>query len=246
MGRILAVGYGVVAYLAFLATLVYAIGFVTGLGVPKHIDSGPVVPLGEALAVNLALLSAFALQHNVMARLAFKRWWTRFIPEPIERTTFVLVSDALLALLFWQWRPLPETVWSVDSPALRTALTGLCLLGFGVVVYSSFIIDHFDLFGLRQVWLFLRRRPYTAPPFRVRSLYRWVRHPLMLGFLVAFWAAPTMSQGRLLFAAVTSLWILVAIQLEERTLAALLGDDYRDYRTRTSMIVPVRKSPKAT
>jgi protein-S-isoprenylcysteine O-methyltransferase Ste14 len=193
--------------------------------------------------VDLALLAAFALQHNVMARLAFKRWWTRFVPEPIERSTFVLLASLLLCLLCWQWRPLPEPVWEIEAPALRAALTALSLAGFGLVVLASFVIDHFDLFGLRQVWLHVQGRPYRHPPFQARSLYRWVRHPLMLGFLVAFWSAPTMSQGRLLFAAVTTAWIVVSIRIEERTLLAMLGEDYRAYRERTSMLLPLRPPP---
>jgi protein-S-isoprenylcysteine O-methyltransferase Ste14 len=243
MGRRFVFGYGLVAYAVFLATLLYAIGFVTGLGVPKDIDAGPVLPPGQAIAVDLALLAAFALQHNVMARLAFKRWWTRFVPGPIERSTFVLVASLLLGLLCWQWRPLPDPVWEVETRALRAVLTGLSLAGFGLVVFASFVIDHFDLFGLRQVWLHLHGRPYEHPPFQERSLYRWVRHPLMLGLLVAFWSAPTMSQGRLLFAAVSTAWILVSIRIEERTLLAVLGEEYRSYRERTSMLLPLRPPP---
>ena len=186
----------------------------------------------------MLLLLLFAVQHNVMARPWFKDWWTQFVPRPIERSTYVAAASLILLLLYWQWRPMPEVVWHVDNAVGRGVLWVLYFAGWAIVFYSSFVIDHFELFGLKQVWLhFMGREPATAP-FSERSIYRWVRHPLMLGFIVAFWSAPTMSQGRLLFAVVTTAWILIAIQIEERDLAAFLGEPYRGYRERTPMLVP--------
>ena len=238
MNRIVAVGYGVVCYLVFLVVFVYSIGFVGDLVVPRSVDHGITASLGEALVVNIGLLTLFAVQHSVMARPAFKRWWTRFVPPPIERSTYVLIASLVLALLFWQWRTVPGTVWDVSWQPARVLLWTLFGLGWVTVLVSTFLINHFDLFGLRQVYLAWRGTPYTNPRFRTSMLYRAVRHPIMLGFLVAFWAIPTMSAGHLLFAMATTAYILAAIQLEERDLAADLGDQYRDYRTRVPMLVP--------
>lgn len=237
--RTLYVLYGLAAYLLFFAAILYGIGFVGNLWVPKGIDAGAPTPLVAAIVVNIALLLLFAVQHNVMARRWFKDWWTRFVPRPIERSTFVAVSSLLLMLLYWQWRPMPTVVWHVDNAVGRVVLWALYFLGWAIVFYSSFVIDHFDLFGLRQVWLHFWGQAPGPASFSERSIYRWVRHPLMLGFILAFWSAPTMSQGRLLFAVVTTVWILVAIRIEERDLLATLGEPYGAYRRRTAMLVPL-------
>jgi len=242
MSRLLALLYGAASYAAFLATFLYAIAFVAGIGVPKHIDNGVDTPLLAALGIDLVLLGLFAVQHSGMARPAFKRWWTRYVPAPIERSTFVLVSSLMLALLFWQWRPLPQLVWHVDAVAARWTLLALSALGWLLVLSSTFLINHFDLFGLRQVWFHARQRKAMDEPFVTRAFYRIVRHPLMLGFLIAFWATPMMTLGHLLFAAMTTGYILVAVKfLEERDLVALYGDTYRDYQRRVPMLLPWSK-----
>jgi len=238
MARSLTLAYGVICYLAFLAVFLYAIGFVGDFVVPRSVDHGPAASSGGALVINVLLLAVFAVQHSVMARPAFKRWWTRFVPPAIERSTYVLLASAVLALLFWQWRPIPAVVWDVTWQPGRVALWTLFAAGWATVLVSTFLINHFDLFGLRQVYLAWRARPYTALPFRTSMLYRTVRHPLMLGFLVAFWAIPTMTVGHLLFAAGTTAYILLAVRLEERDLTADLGEPYRDYRTRVPMLIP--------
>jgi protein-S-isoprenylcysteine O-methyltransferase Ste14 len=245
MGRALTFTYGAVAYGVFFVVFLYLIGFVGNMVVPKSIDSGLPAPLGHALPVNVVLVGLFAVQHSVMARPAFKSWWTRFVPTPVERSTYVLVASLILALLFWQWRPIPTTVWDVQHPLAMALLTGMSLLGWATVLYSSFIIDHFDLFGLRQVYLHLRNRPYSHPPFAVRSLYRLVRHPLMLGILVGIWSTPTMTVGHLLFSLLLTGYIIVGVTLEERDLARYLGNDYGLYRSQTPMFVPslVRRRP---
>ena len=246
MTRILYFHYGLAAYLLFAGAFLYGIGFVGNLAVPKGIDDGETGPLTASMVVNISLLLLFAVQHNVMARPWFKDWWTRIVPRPIERSTYVALASLILMLLYWQWRPMPDVVWHVDNASGRAVLWTLYLLGWATVLYSSLVIDHFELFGLKQVWLHLIGREQSTTPFSERSLYRWVRHPLMLGFIIAFWAAPTMSQGRLLFAVVTTVWILIAIQIEERDLAHFLGEPYRDYRERTPMIVPWPRFPRDT
>ena len=239
MSRILTAFYGAAVYLIFLATFLYAIGFVGNYAVPRSIDSGgPAAALGPALAVDLLLLAIFAVQHSVMARPAFKRWWIQFVPAVIERSTYVLLASAALILLFWQWRPLTATVWHVEGPA-AAAITAVFVLGWLTVLLSTFLISHFELFGLQQVWLNLRNRTAAGPAFYTPFLYRWVRHPLYLGFILAFWAAPHMSLGHLLFAAATTLYILIGIQLEERDLIGAFGDAYAAYRTRVSMLIPL-------
>lgn len=238
MNRILTISYGVVSYAVFVVAFLYAIGFVGDIIVPRSVSHGITAPLGLAVVINVALLALFAVQHSVMARPAFKRWWTRLIPSAIERSTYVLLASAVLLLIFWQWRTVPVVVWDVTSSAGRLAIWTLFWIGWAMVFAATFLINHFDLFGLRQVYLAWRGQPYTELPFQVRLLYRLVRHPLMLGFLIAFWAAPTMSGGRLLFAAVTTGYILVAIRLEERDLAVTLGEDYQAYRRSVPMLVP--------
>ena len=242
MGKFVSFLYGLAAYLLFVGTFLYAIGFVTGLGVPKTIDTGAVVPLTEALIVNILLMSVFAVQHSVMARPQFKQWWTRYVPKPVERSTYVLLSSLALVLLFWQWRPIPAVVWQVADPHIAMAITGLSLVGFLLVLTSTWLINHFELFGLHQVTNNLVGRDMPAARFRTPVLYKVVRHPLYLGFIIAFWAAPTMTVGHALFAAVTTAYIFVGIFLEERDLVELFGDEYRRYRERVSMLIPWRKS----
>ncbi len=237
--RILVLLFGVLCYVAFFVAFLYQIGFVAGVVVPKTIDDGVVVPRFQAIATNVVLLSLFAIQHTVMARLAFKRWWTTLVPEPIERSVFVLLSSLLLLLMNWQWKPLPEMVWQVERAFGRSLMYAATAAGWGLVLYATFLINHFDLFGLRQVWHYFNKREYTSVKFKETLLYRWLRHPLMLGFIIAFWATPDMTQGHLLFALVTTAYILIAIQIEERTLMALHGEEYRRYRERVSMIIPL-------
>ncbi|HJQ81064.1 MAG TPA: isoprenylcysteine carboxylmethyltransferase family protein [Lacipirellulaceae bacterium] len=240
MSRVLYLVYGVVAYLLFLAAILYGIGFVGDLDfVPEGINGGPPTTITTALVINISLLLLFALQHNVMARPWFKDWWTRFMPRAIERSTYVAAASLILLLLYWQWRPIPETVWEIENVNGRRVLWGVYFAGWAMVLVSSFAIDHFELFGLKQVWRHYNGQEQVSAPFSERSLYRWLRHPLMLGFIIAFWAAPTMTLGRLLFALVTTLWILIAIQIEERDLARFLGEPYRDYRERTPMLLPL-------
>ncbi len=240
MKRSLVLLFGVLSYVVFFVTFLYQIGFVANLLVPKSIDDGATIPVVHAAGINILLLSLFAIQHTIMARLAFKRWWTTIIPAPIERSLYVLAASLLLLLMNWQWQPMPEFVWHVKSTPGRLLLFATSFAGWGLVLYATWLINHFDLFGVRQAWLYYRGREYTPVQFKEAVLYRWVRHPLMLGFIVAFWATPDMTQGHLLFAAVTTAYILVAIQIEERTLLAIHGDEYRQYQQRVSMILPMR------
>lgn len=242
MSRILALLYGFASYAFFFVTFLYAIAFVEGFVVPKTMDSGATAPLLESLLVNLGLLAIFAVQHSVMARPAFKQWWTRLVPKPVERSTYVLFSTAALALLCWQWRPMPTVLWSAGDPVVAMALTGLSLFGFVVVLTSSYLINHFELFGLQQVVHNMMGREAPPAVFRTPFLYKIVRHPLYLGFIIAFWVTPSMTVGHLLFAAATTAYIVIGALLEERDLVAFFGDDYRRYRERVSMLVPWRKS----
>jgi protein-S-isoprenylcysteine O-methyltransferase Ste14 len=239
MGGLVSVLYGSVAYTLFLGTILYAIAFVGGLPVPKTIDSGAPGPLPLALIVNTALLGLFAVQHSVMARPAFKRWWKAIVPDSVERSTYVIFSSLALVLLFWQWQPMPPPIWSVTDPTGVVFLRVVFWAGWALVFLSTFLINHFELFGLRQVWCRLTGKTLPPPAFRTPSLYRHVRHPLYLGFLLAFWSTPVMTMGHLLFAAATTGYILIAIQLEERDLIAIFGDRYRRYREQVSMLIPL-------
>jgi len=236
--RILAFVYGVACYLAFFATFLYAIGFIGNFWVPKSMDSGPQMPLSSALAINIALLGLFAVQHSVMARQWFKAAWTKAVPQPVERSTYVLFSSLALILLFWKWQPLGGVVWSVDGMAERLALNTLYALGWITILIATFLINHFDLFGLRQVWLFLIGKPYTGLPFATPGLYRYVRHPLYVGWFLVFWAAPVMTVTHLIFAIATTAYILIAIQFEERDLMKM-HREYAEYRRRVPMVLPV-------
>ena len=232
--------YGATSYAVGLATILYTAGFVGNLMVPKSIDSGTPYPLADAVPLNAGLLGLFALQHSVMARPGFKAVWTRYVPEPVERSTYVLLTSGVLALLFWQWRPVPEPVWQVEHEAGVLLLSALSWFGWTIVVLSAAMIGHLDLFGLRQAYLRFKRRAYPPDRFRTPGFYRLVRHPLMLGLIVAFWATPVMSAGHLMFAAAATGYILLALPLEERDLMTRHGDDYRRYRERVPMLVPTR------
>jgi protein-S-isoprenylcysteine O-methyltransferase Ste14 len=233
--------YGLVAYLAFFGTILYAIGFVTGLMVPKTIDTGTGSSATEAFVVNLLLMSLFAVQHSVMARRQFKQWWTQYVPKSVERSTYVLFASLVLMLLFWQWRPMPAVVWQIADPDIAVTMVTLSFFGWVIVFTSTFLINHFELFGLHQVANNLAGRQMPAPIFRTPFLYNFVRHPIYLGFIIAFWAAPVMSVGHVLFAAVTTAYIFVGIMLEERDLIDMFGDEYRRYKQRVSMLLPWRK-----
>lgn len=234
--------YGIAAYLVFLVTILYAIGFVMGLVVPKSIDTGADSSAVEAVVINLLLMALFAVQHSVMARQRFKAWWTQYVPKPVERSTYVLFASLTLLLLFWQWRPMPAIVWLVEDPDLAVTIITLQLAGWALVFMSTFIINHFELFGLHQVTNHLIDKEASPPRFRTPLFYQFVRHPIYLGFIVAFWAAPTMTVGHLLFAVVTTIYILLGIALEERDLIDLFGDEYRQYKQRVAMLIPWRKS----
>jgi protein-S-isoprenylcysteine O-methyltransferase Ste14 len=242
MGAFFSVVYGLVAYAAFLASFLYAVGFIGNIVVPKSIDTGEPVPLAEALIVNLALLGIFAVQHSVMARRSFKRWWTGIVPLAVERSTFVLAASLLLALLLWQWRPIAEpVVWRVDNIVGVQVIWAVFWLGWAVLFISSFLINHFELFGVSQVFANATGRKLPEPEFRTPLFYRYVRHPLYLGFLMGFWAAPVMTAGHLLFALACTGYILVGIWFEERDLVAQFGERYRRYRDQVGMLLPRRK-----
>ncbi|HEX6223469.1 MAG TPA: isoprenylcysteine carboxylmethyltransferase family protein [Chryseolinea sp.] len=238
MKKTLFLVYGLMAYAIFVSTFCYAVGFVSSLIVPKHIDSVPRSPLTYALLVNTGVLTLFALQHSIMARPAFKRWWTKFVPEPVERSTYVLLASVCLLFLFEYWQPIGIVVWKVDSQPYRLLLKILSLSGFGIVLVTTFLINHFDLFGLRQVWFYFLGRPYVSPPFKTPLFYQHVRHPLYLGFIIAFWATPTMTAAHLFFAIATTAYMLAAIQFEERDLVKQFGAKYHEYKRSAPMLIP--------
>jgi methanethiol S-methyltransferase len=246
MRKFVALIYGLVSYVLFAISLLYAVGFVGGFVVPKTINSGDVAPLPEAIVNNLRLLSLFAIQHSVMARNSFKAWWTRYVPASVERSTYVLFASLTLDLLFWQWQAIPIVIWRIEQPQMAILISSLSLGGWLIVLTSTFLINHFELFGLRQVVDNLSGTASPAPRFRTPLFYSFVRHPIYLGFLIAFWATPNMTAGHLLFAGVTTIYVLIGIMLEERDLTAMFGDDYRRYRDRVPMLLPWRrKFPRA-
>jgi protein-S-isoprenylcysteine O-methyltransferase Ste14 len=239
--RILFFGYGSLSYLIFLGTFLYAVGFIGNFWVPSRLDGTPQGPIATAFTIDAALLTLFAAQHSIMARKWFKERWTRLVPKPIERSTYVLFSSLALILLFWQWRPMGGVIWSVEDPGARIVLRALFGFGWALVLVSTFLINHFDLFGLRQVWLYLRGRPYTTLKFATPGPYRIVRHPLYVGWLFAFWMTPTMTLAHLLFAVATTGYILLAIQWEEKDLAREHNRAYEEYRRSVPMLVPFMK-----
>ena len=241
MTKLLTLVYGIISYIAFFVIFLYSIGFVGNFIVPKSIDSGPEdTAIISAIIVNVILLSVFALQHSIMARPAFKRWWTRFIPTAIERSTYVLLSSLALALIFCFWQPITGVIWSVENPVGTQIINIVFWMGWLIVLLSTFMINHFDLFGLRQVYLEFKEKEYTSLGFKNPWFYQYVRHPIMTGFIIAFWATPHMTVGHLLFSVVTTLYIMVALQFEEHDLVQYFGDEYRDYKKRVSMLFPLK------
>ncbi len=241
MGRIISFLYGVLAHLGFLVVFLYLIGFLGNFVVPKSIDSGQAGPVAQAMLINVILIAIFGIQHSVMARPGFKQWWTRFVPQHIERSTYVMISNLLVALLIWQWQPMVGVIWNVEHPVGASVLWGLFGIGWVMIVLTSFVINHFDLFGLRQVYLHLRGMEYTPLEFKAKWIYKYIRHPLMLGWIIAFWSTPQMSAGHLVFAVGTAVYILIAIQYEERDLVKFHGEDYENYRRQASMLLPFMK-----
>lgn len=238
MKRLIAFTYGTFCYLIFLATFLYAIAFIGNIELARTIDGPATVPFAHALLVNTLLLGLFAVQHSVMARPAFKQWWTRFVPQPVERSTYVLFSSAALLVLFHAWQPMGGVVWDVQDPLGRGLLYSVFAGGWLLVLAATFLINHFDLFGVRQVWLYLKGQPYRPLAFSTPGLYRYVRHPLYVGWLFTFWATPTMTVTHLLFAAATTAYILLAIRWEERDLTHVHGQAYAEYRRQVPMLVP--------
>ncbi|MCC6677573.1 MAG: isoprenylcysteine carboxylmethyltransferase family protein [Phycisphaerales bacterium] len=242
LARAATLAYGLTAYAGFFISITYAIGFLGNWLVPKSIDTGAAGPVLPSLLINAALLMVFVLQHTIMARPAFKRWFTRFVPRSIERSTFVLAASAALGLIFWQWRPAPQVIWSTDVPALRIALNAVSISGWAIVFLASFMVSHFDLFGLRQTWLRFRDQPYRPVGFRLVGLYKLVRHPLMLGFIIAIWATPSLTIGHLFFAVMVSLYIAMGVWFEERDLVAEHGENYLKYRRSVRALIPLPKN----
>jgi methanethiol S-methyltransferase len=237
--RVLFFAYGTVSYLLFLAVFLYAVVFLADVFVPRSVSVGPAESVATALVINIALLALFGLQHSVMARPTFKRWWTTFVPEPIERSTYVLTSNIVLALLFWQWRPMNAVIWNVENAAMRGVIWAAFAAGWALVFIATLLLNHFELFGMRQVTLCLLGRPHTHLPFKVPLFYRVVRHPLYVGWIATFWATPTMTAGHVLFSAAMTLYILIAIRLEERNLMDIHGEPYRAYRASVPMLIPL-------
>lgn len=246
MKRTLFFLYGVICYLVFFGVFLYAMGFLGNFIVPKSIDSAVTVPFGEALLINLSLLAVFAIQHSIMARKGFKNWFTKFVPAPIERSTYVLFSSLALILLFWQWQPMGGTVWNLSGSAFSYVMYGIYGFGWILVLVATFLINHFDLFGLRQVWLQFTGKKYTNLGFVTPGPYKMIRHPLYLGWVLVFWATPVMSVAHLVFAVMTTAYILVAIQLEEKDLISVHGRDYAEYRKKVPMMLPFGKTRKQT
>lgn len=244
MKKITFLAYGIVSYAIFFGTYCYAVGFVTNLIVPTSLDGKPERPFLQSLLINAGMLLLFALQHSIMARPVFKKWWTRFIPEPIERSTYVLLSSLCLILLLWQWEPMGALIWSVDSPLLKLILTVISFIGFAIVLVSTFLINHFDLFGLRQVWFYFSGKDYQPLVFRTPFFYKYVRHPLYLGWMVAFWAAPVMTVAHFLFASLCTIYMLTAIRLEEHDLVNTFGEKYIRYKETAAMLIPFTKRTK--
>ncbi len=239
MGKIAAFAYGIISYLIFFSTFSYAIGFIGDFLVPRSIDSLPVQdPFGKGLLINLGLLGLFAVQHSLMARKSFKKMWTRIVPEPIERSTYVLFSSLAIALLLWQWRPMGGTIWNIEESTIRIALHLLCASGWFLLFMATFLINHFELFGVQQVWHYLRGRAKKSDSFVTPGPYRLIRHPLYLGWCIAVWSTPTMTVAHLLFAVATTGYIIVGIQFEERDLVATFGESYREYKRRVPMLIP--------
>ncbi|MGB7443722.1 MAG: methanethiol S-methyltransferase [Coleofasciculaceae cyanobacterium] len=241
MKRIAFFVYGVFSYLIFALTIAYLIGFVGNFFVPKTLDSGRGDSLTQALLIDLGLILLFGIQHSVMARPGFKEWWTKMIPQPIERSTYVMMASFALLLLFWQWHPLGGIIWQIQNPTASSILYAISGIGWLIVFASTFLINHFDLFGLRQVYLYLRSQEYKYLEFKTVGLYKYVRHPLMLGFIIALWATPQMTVTHLLFAQGMTIYLLIGIQLEERDMISIYGDLYRHYRQQVSMLIPFPK-----
>ena len=245
MKRLSVFMYGVFSYLAFFVTFLYLIAFIGNLVVPKTIDSGLTIGIPQSAIIDLGLLSLFAIQHTLMARPGFKRWWTTLVPEPIERSTYVLATSISLALLCWQWRPMKELIWNVDNATGKAILFAFFFFGWGLALLSSFVINHFDLFGLRQVWFYLRNQKYSPVEFQMKSLYKYIRHPLVLGIIVGSWVTPRMTMGHLLLAVTFTAYILVGIQFEEHDLVHFFGENYTNYRRRVPMLIPFTKKRKS-
>lgn len=245
MGKTLAFLFGVVSYLVFFATFLYSIGFVGNVFVPKSIDSGEPGSVTTAFLVNSGLLALFAVQHSVMARLKFKAWWTRIVSPAIERSIYVMLTSLLLILMYWQWQPITSVIWSVQNEIAGYIIWFIYFLGWAIVLVSTFLINHFELFGLAQVYRYFSGKDFKHSEFKMPFLYGLVRHPIMLGFIIAFWAAPTMTLGRLLFAVATTAYILIALHFEEKDLVELHGETYTEYQKSVSMIVPLPKTKKA-
>jgi protein-S-isoprenylcysteine O-methyltransferase Ste14 len=244
MKKFLFTVYAVIAYIISLGALLYLLGFVSTLIVPKHIDSELQSPLGLALLINAGLILLFGLQHSIMARPAFKVLWTRYIPEPIERSTYILFSSLCLALLFWQWQPIGGFIWQTKSETMQIVLQAICLTGFAIAVASTFLIDHFDVFGLKQVWYYVRDKKYEGSSFKTPLFYQYVRHPLYVGLLITFWSTPTMTITHLFFAVITTGYILTGIKLEENDLIKVFGQRYQEYMRSMPMLIPFTKSDK--